>query len=92
MIFPENSSFTKIWKEWRIIYVEMFSRLWKYLAEFFLEREMFQAKVVEKIKTRILGSVTFSPKIVPSMGMAKHMVEPKRPQMTIHDECALNVE
>ena len=53
---------------------------------------MFQAKVVEKIKTRILGSVTFSPKIVPSMGMAKHMVEPKRPQMTIHDECALHVE
>ena len=31
----------------------------RYLAEFFLEREMFQAKVVEKIKTNILCSVTF---------------------------------
>jgi hypothetical protein len=27
-----------------------FSRLWQYLAEFFLEWEMFQTKVVEKIK------------------------------------------
>jgi hypothetical protein len=31
--------------------------LW-YLAEFFLESEMFQTKVVEKIKTHILYSVT----------------------------------
>jgi hypothetical protein len=30
-----------------------------YLAQFFLEREMFQTKVVEKIKTHILGSVNF---------------------------------
>ena len=34
-------------------------RLWSYLAEFFLEWEMFQTKVVEKIKTHILCSVTF---------------------------------
>jgi hypothetical protein len=34
--------------------------LWSYLAHFFLELEMFQANVVEKIKTRILCSVTFS--------------------------------
>ena len=33
-----------------------------YLAQFFLEREMFQTKVVEKIKTHILCSVTFSRK------------------------------
>jgi uncharacterized protein (UPF0305 family) len=32
--------------------------LW-YLAEFFLEWEMFQTKVVEKIKTRILCLATF---------------------------------
>ena len=30
-----------------------------YLANFFIEREMFQTKVVEKIKTHILCSVTF---------------------------------
>ena len=34
-------------------------RLWQNLAEFFLELEMFQTKVVEKIKTHILCSVTF---------------------------------
>ena len=32
---------------------------WSYLAQFFLEWEMFQTKVVEKIKTHILCSVTF---------------------------------
>ena len=30
-----------------------------YLAHFFLEWEMFQTKVVEKIKTHILCSLTF---------------------------------
>jgi len=37
------------------------------LAQFFLELEMFQTKVVEKIKTHILCSITFFPKIVPFM-------------------------
>ena len=32
---------------------------WSHLAQFFSEREMFQTKVVEKIKTNILCSVTF---------------------------------
>jgi hypothetical protein len=32
--------------------------LWKYLAEFFLEWEMFQTKFVEKIKTHILCWIT----------------------------------
>ena len=31
---------------------------WSYFSEFYLEREMFQTKVVEKIKTHILCSVT----------------------------------
>ena len=44
---------------------EAFSHLWKFLDEFFLEWEMFQTKVVEKIKVHILYSVTFVPKIVP---------------------------
>ena len=30
-----------------------------HLAQFYLEREMFQTKVVQKIKTHILCSVTF---------------------------------
>ena len=34
-------------------------RFWSYLAQLFLEWEMFQTKVVEKIKTHILCSITF---------------------------------
>ena len=33
-----------------------------YLSEFFLKWETFQIKVVDKIKTQILCSVTFSPR------------------------------
>jgi hypothetical protein len=33
--------------------------IWPHLAQSFLEWEMFQTKVVEKIKTHILCSVTF---------------------------------
>ena len=39
--------------------MKTFLHLWQYLADFFLEWEMFQIKVVEKIKTHILCSVTF---------------------------------
>ena len=39
---------------------------WTYLAQFFLEWEMFRTKAVEKIKTHILCvQYIFSPKIVP---------------------------
>jgi hypothetical protein len=34
-------------------------QFWSYLTYFFLEWEMFQTKVVEKIKTHILRSLTF---------------------------------
>jgi len=34
--------------------------IYEYVTEFFLEREMFRTKVVEKIKTPILYSVNFS--------------------------------
>jgi hypothetical protein len=39
--------------------MKTFSHLWQYLAEFFFECKTFQIKVVEKIKTHILHSVTF---------------------------------
>ena len=35
------------------------THFWSYLAQFFLDWEMFQTKVVEKIKAHILCSVTF---------------------------------
>jgi len=38
-----------------------------YLAHFFLEWEIFQAKIIEKIKTHILFSVTFFSIILPFM-------------------------
>ena len=42
----------------RYFYMKTFSHLWQYLAEFFLEWEIFRIKVVEKIKTHISCSVT----------------------------------
>jgi hypothetical protein len=48
-------------------YKVSFSHLWQCLADFFSAWKMFQMKVVEKIKTHILRSVTFFPKIVPHM-------------------------
>jgi hypothetical protein len=36
--------------------------LWQYLAQLFLELELFQTKVVESIKTHILSAKTFSRK------------------------------
>jgi hypothetical protein len=50
-ICRDNSRFVTLWQEKRVIYIKTPVRLWLYLAHFFLEREMFQAKVVEKIKT-----------------------------------------
>ena len=36
------------------------THFWSYLAQFFIEWEMFQTKVVEEIKTHIFCSVTFN--------------------------------
>ena len=52
---PENSSLIKIGQEYMVFYV---NNTHLYLAQI-LEWEMFQTKVVEKIKTHILCSVTF---------------------------------
>ena len=41
-------------------------RFWSYLAQFFLEWEMFQTQFVVKVKTHILCPITFFfSKIVP---------------------------
>ena len=55
-----------------------------YLAQFLLEREMFQTKVVERIKTHILCSITcsFENRAVYEI-MWKNNIEPDRGQMTI---------
>ena len=57
-----------------------FTHLWEYLAEFFLEWEMVQVKVVQKVKTHILCSVTFSENRAVCEIMSKNMAKPQRPQ------------
>ena len=62
-----------------------FLRLLQYLAELFLTWEIFEMKVVEKIKTHISYSVTFffpEDRAVYEV-MSKNVVEPERPQTKI---------
>jgi len=53
-----------------------------YLAQFFLEWEMLQKNIVEKIKIHCLRSATFFNYVIYEI-MWKNMVEPDRPQMTM---------
>ena len=39
--------------------MKTFSHLWQYISEFFIDYEMFQIKVVDKIKIHVLCSITF---------------------------------
>jgi len=55
---------------------------WSYLAQFFLQWEMFQTKVVQKIKTHILCSVTFLENRAVYEIMWENIVERGREQMT----------
>ena len=59
-ICPKNSSFNKIWQEW-VFYMKANIHFWSYLIQFFLEWEMFQTNIVEKIKTHILYPVMCPP-------------------------------
>jgi len=58
-----------------------------YVAQFFLEWEMFQTKVVEKVKTHILWSIYIYIYIKENRLIYEiiwyKIVEPDRPQMTI---------
>ena len=55
----ENSRFIETWKEERVHWMKTSIYLCTHLANLFLEREIFQTKFVEKIKTSILGQITF---------------------------------
>jgi len=59
--------------------------LWKYLAQSLLEWEMFQTKVVQKIKTHTLWSIFFFPQKNRAVYeiMWKNIAQRGRPQMTI---------
>jgi hypothetical protein len=66
--------------------MKMFSHLWQYLIDIFLEWEMFQIKIVEKTKTHVLRSVTFYENRAIYETVLKYMVETERMQ-TIRRLC-----
>ena len=59
------------------------THFWSYLAQLFLKWEMFQPKVVQKIKTHILSPQLFSENLAVYEIMWKNIVERGRPQMAI---------
>jgi len=64
----ENSTSIEIGPTKLLLYMNINIHFWIHVAHFFLEWEMFHAKIEVDTKTYILGSVTlFPPKIVPSM-------------------------
>jgi hypothetical protein len=60
-------------------YIKTNVHLWSHIAQFILEWEMFQTKVVEKIETHILCSINFfSENRIIYKTMWKNMVKPDR--------------
>jgi len=47
------------------------TRCWSYLAKFFLEWEMFRARVIEKAKTLLFSVIFFLSKIAPFVRYVK---------------------
>jgi len=56
---------------------------WSYLTHFFLEWDMFETNVEQKIETHILSSITFFKNCTFHEIMWKNTVQLGRPQMTI---------
>ena len=56
-IFLKNLS--RKWQKEQVLYINTFSHLWQYLAECFVEWEMFYRQAVEKIKIHALFSIKF---------------------------------
>jgi len=56
-------------------------RVLLFLAQFFLETENFRTNIVEKMKTRIVCSVSFFENRTAYEIMWENIVEPDRPQM-----------
>jgi hypothetical protein len=72
------------WQEWRVLYMNTSVYLQTYLAEFFVEWEMLQAKLQRKTQTNILWAIfSFSKSHTIHEIMYKNMIQPDRPQMTI---------
>ena len=84
-IFRETFLLIKTRQVWRTLYTKTNIHLLSYLTKFYLEWKMFQTKVVEKIKTHILCSVTFFRKTYRLWDNVEkiYIVERGRPQMTV---------
>jgi hypothetical protein len=77
--------------------MKTYAHTWRYLGEFFLEWEMFQTEVAEKIRKHILCSTNSPPPPPPREYrvvyeiMRENVVEPDKPQMTVqYGACALH--
>ena len=66
-----------------VLYMKIYVNLWEYLAVFILEWEIFQAKVVEKLKTHFMSNNSFVENRAGYEILWKNKIEPDKPQMTI---------
>jgi hypothetical protein len=86
-LFPrlclEDSSFIEICYELRVVYINAFSRLWQYRAEFLLEWEIFHTKGVEKLKTHFVFYNFFPESRAVYEIISKNVMEPETPQITM---------
>jgi hypothetical protein len=58
-ICPKFSSLIKIWPKQSVLYIKTKIHFWSYIAQLFLEWQMFQTYFVEETKTQIICSITF---------------------------------
>ena len=78
------ASLIETWQEKWVLYMKAYVHSWSHLAQFFLEWEMFQTKVVEKIETHILCSVIIFRKSCRLWDNAgENMAQRGRPQKTL---------
>jgi len=63
--------------------MKAYVHLCQYIAEFFIEGEIFQTKFVEKVSTHILCSITFPENLAVYEIKQKDVVQSDRPQMTL---------
>jgi len=89
----KNWSFIKNGQEYQVFYMKTNVHFWSYLAEFFLEWEMFQTNVVEKMKTHFMLSIPPSPppsKILPFVRYCGRILNRRTGYRLQHGTCALH--
>ena len=77
------ASFIGIWQEYRAIYLKTDIQFWAYLAQFFLEKKLFQAKVVKRSKHTFYAQYRIFWKPYRLCDKVEIIVEQGRPHLTI---------